>query len=181
MNIFILSSEGQFASVDGTPFGDGDTYSLNFALEFGEPTTSGIPWSITSLGFEVGEMPFEVSPVSSEGADMGILSPGTYFAGTELFEPRVEIFSPGTTTSLGSADFAFYFRDESVPVELSTAWMGDDVLQQGVIVDFQTTWTTQVLGYGQATGVSDVAVVPEPGVSLLLMLALGFSLWRRSR
>jgi hypothetical protein len=177
---FIIRSNGEFGRVDGVPTVDGDAYDLSFVLEFGDPTAAGIPWNITTLGFEIDGMPFRVSP-QSESSHMGILSPGIYIAGTELFEPRVEIFSPEGASILGTADFDFYFREEAIPVELSTESTGEDVLQQGLIVDFQSTWTTQVLGYERATGVTDVVVVPEAGVGLFLMVALGFSLLRRWR
>ena len=79
---------------------------------------------------------------------------------------------------LGTAGIDFYFREEAIPVELTESSTGEDLLQQGLIIDFHPIFSTQVLGYDRAIRVSDVTVVPEPGVGLCLIFALGFGLVR---
>jgi hypothetical protein len=170
---FSIISTGSFEWVDSMPVGDGDSYSFSFELAFDNPTTTGIPLTVTPLNLEIAGMAFGMNL----RLDAGEVPFGTYLAGTEVFSPSVEILGPGTQI-LGVAGFDFYFRAEDVPVEIATGDTGGSLLAEGLIVDFHPTWTTQVLGYERAIGVSDVEVVPEPSVSLLMIVSLFVCLWR---
>ena len=109
------------------------------------------------------------------------LTPGSYLAGTELFEPNATILGEDATTAIGIVSFDFYFSDGTFPLDLTAGSTGADILERGLLVDVAPSFTNPPLGFQRAVGVSEIVVVPEAGATALLAMAIGLGLMRRSR
>jgi hypothetical protein len=109
--------------------------------------------SVSTTSLEINGISFVIRP-SSGSFEAGEISFGTYIDGTEVSSPAVDILGDDMLV-LGTAGIDFYFREEAIPVELTESSTGEDLLQQGLIIDFHPIFSTQVLGYDRAIGVSD--------------------------
>ncbi len=178
-SVFQVRSDGAFEVVDGAPVANGDSYSLGFVFEFAAATATGLPVTITTSPIQVESTQFGVNPIPVDPFSAEITF-GTYIAGTEIASPAVELLDGGSTV-VGTVGFDFYFQPGSLPFEITALTTGEDLFQAGMFVDFDPSWTTPVLGYSDALGLSDLVVVPEPGVSVFMIAAAAVALLQRFR